>query len=60
MLTASHPASVTIAIRPHVERDGEVCLPNAVRKIFFAMGLDSVIRHLGLANRRHLWFFLRP
>jgi hypothetical protein len=43
--TASHPASVTIAIRPsYVERDGrsyEVCLPNEGSKIFFAMGVDS-------------------
>jgi hypothetical protein len=42
--TASHPASVTIAIRPSVERDGAVYrsdLGLLKIRIFFAMGLDS-------------------
>jgi hypothetical protein len=42
--TASRPASVTIASRPSVGRDGRACrddLPDGESKIFFAKGLDS-------------------
>jgi hypothetical protein len=44
--TASRPASVTIAIRPSVGRDGGSCrsdLPDGLSEIFLQEGLDSLI-----------------